>query len=283
NLNQINRLWEKYSKLQRFVEEPNTIINGKNNFLYKKGEIELKNIDFGYSKKVQIFKGLNITFLAGKKNALVGHSGGGKSTITKLLLRLYDINAGKILLDGQEIKTLDIHTFYENIGYLPQEPAIFDGTIRENMEYAFPKKVKNQDDLIWEALKKARIDEMIKKLDKGLNTEVGEKGIKLSGGEKQRLAIARIFLKDPEIIILDEPTSALDSISESKIGKALDELVQGRTSIIIAHRLQTVMYSDKIIVIEDGKIEAEGKHSELIKKSEIYKSLVDLQNGTLSE
>ena len=292
HINTINRNWEKYKKLRNFIDIPNTIINWSSKYIYKTGLIEFKNIDFNYTPERKIFENLNLELLAWKKNALIWHSGWGKSTVTKLILRLYDIKKWEILLDGQEIKSLDIQTFYDKIWYLPQEPAIFDGTIRENMEYAFSEtevgnadlcSTEDRESLIWKALEKAQIDDLIKNLEKWLDTEVWEKWIKLSGWEKQRLAIARIFLKNPEIIILDEPTSALDSISEAKITQSLEELIKWKTSIVIAHRLQTVMNADKIIVIENGKIEAEGKHKELLKNSEVYKNLVDLQNGKIVE
>ncbi|USN58248.1 MAG: ATP-binding cassette domain-containing protein [Candidatus Peribacteria bacterium] len=235
---------------------------------------------------------MSLHIRAGKKNAIIGHSGGGKSTIVKMLLRLYDYQSGSIQIDGQDLKSFKIDTLYQHIGYLPQEPAIFDGTIRENLEYALniDKRVKDKgksnmydDAIMWKALKDAQVDDMVRNLEHGLDTEVGEKGIKLSGGEKQRLAIARIFLKNLEIIILDEPTSALDSISEDKITASLNELMQGKTSIVIAHRLQTVMNADNIVIIENGKIADEGTHTELLKKSKIYKKLVDLQHGRLVE
>ncbi len=291
NLNRINKMFEKYKKLQEFIEQPNQIKNWEEKYIYKTWKIEFRNVDFGYSEKNKIFKKLNLNFLEWKKNALVGHSWWWKSTIVKILLRLYDYENGEILVDNQELKKLKIESFYEKIWYLPQEPWIFDWTIKENMEYAFESPPLtpplsgegNKEKLIWEALEKAQIDNMVKKLEKWLDTEVGEKWIKLSWGEKQRLAIARIFLKNPKIIILDEPTSALDSISESEITKALDELMKNRTAIVIAHRLQTVMYSDKIIVLENGEIESEWTHLELMGKSETYKTLVDLQNGKIME
>ena len=291
-ITEFNRIVEQievYKKLQEFIEKPNEIENWKEEYIYKTWKIEFKNIDFGYSEKNRIFEKLNLTFLEWKKNALVGHSWGWKSTIIKILLRLYDYQNWEILLDWQELKNLKIESFYKEIWYLPQEPWIFDWTIRENLEYAFahphplPSKEGSKESKIWEALKKAQISEMVKKLEKGLDTEVWEKWVKLSWGEKQRLAIARIFLKNPKIIILDEPTSALDSISEAGITKALDELMKNRTSIVIAHRLQTVMHSDKIIVLENGKIESEWKHNELMEKSDTYKTLVDLQNGKIGE
>jgi len=283
DLNTINRGWEKYKKLQDFIEQEIEIKNWRKKFEYKNWEIEFKNVGFSYNKSKEIFNNLNIQFLKWKKNALVWHSWWGKSTIVKIILRLFDYKTWEVLIDWQELKTLKIETLYKNIGYLPQEPAVFDWTIRENLEYAFDWKIKNKDKIIWQALKKSRIDKMIKWLEKWLETEIWEKWIKLSWWEKQRLAIARIFLKDPEIIILDEPTSSLDSISEASITDSLNELMKWRTSIVIAHRLQTVMYSDKIIVLEEWKIEAEWLHSELIKKSNIYKTLVDLQNGKIME
>ena len=292
NLNRINKEWEKYKKLQEFIEKPNDIVNWKEKYIYKKGEIEFKNLEFGYSEKNILFKNLNLKLLSGKKNALVWHSWGWKSTIIKILLRLYDYKSWEILLDWQELKNLKIESFYKEIWYLPQEPWIFDGTIRENMEYAFETpplgllltgEGNNKENQIWEALEKAQISDMVKKLEKWLDTEVWEKWVKLSWWEKQRLAIARIFLKNPKIIILDEPTSALDSISESKITKALDELMKDKIAIIIAHRLQTVMYSDKIIVLENGQITNEWKHNELMQNSKTYKTLVDLQNWKIME
>jgi len=292
NMNKINREWSKYMSLQKFVALENPIINGSQKYSYDTWTIEFRKINFSYSPERKIFENLDVKFLSWKKNALVGHSGWWKSTITKLILRLYDTDSWEILLDWQEIKSLDIGSVYHKIWYLPQEPAIFDGTIRENMGYAFGEEMwmnekidslKDKESLIWEALKKAQIDDMVKKLDKQLDTEVWEKGVKLSGWEKQRLAIARIFLKNPKIIILDEPTSALDSISEAKVTQSLERLTKWKTSIVIAHRLQTVMDADKIIVIEDWKIQAEGIHKELIVKSDTYKKLVDLQNWRIWE
>ncbi len=225
------------------------------------------------------FKDFNLEFLAWKKSALVWQSWWWKSTITKILLRLYDYEKWEVLIDWQDLKKLKIKTFYKHIGYLSQDPAIFDWTIRENMEYALSDNHDYDDEIIWEALKKAQIDDMIKWLEKWLETEVWEKWIKLSWWEKQRLAIARIFLKNPAIIILDEPTSALDSFSEELITKAMHNLFKDRTVIIIAHRLQTVKEADKIFVIEDWKIKEEWNHKELIHQKGVYKRMLDLQSG----
>ncbi len=283
-INRITEDLEVYKKLKNFLNTPTEIKDGTKDFVFKKWEIKIRNLVFWYSKDKILFKNLNLEFLDWKKNALVGHSGNWKSTIIKILLRLYDYKSWEIFIDWQNLKDLKIESLYKYIWYLSQEPWIFDGTIRENLEYAFDgENIENKEEKIWEALEKAQIVDMIEKLEKWLDTEVGEKWVKLSWWEKQRLAIARIFLKDPKIIILDEPTSALDSISEHKITKALDELMEWRTSIVIAHRLQTVMHSDKIIVLENGKVWWEWKHNDLIKTNKIYKTLVDLQNGVVLE
>lgn len=304
NLNRINRVWEKYEKLKKFINKPDDIKNWEKEYIYKNWKIEFKDFSFEYNEERKIFENLNLKILEGKKNALIGHSWWGKSTIIKLILRLYEYQKWEILIDGQDLRSLNISTLYKHIWYLPQDPAIFDGTIRENLEYAFDSTKNNEnagiqnisteillnpflkggsDNLLWEALKKAQVDDLIKWLEKWLDTEVWEKWIKLSWGEKQRLAIARIFLKNPEIIILDEPTSALDSISEAKITETLNELMKDKTSIIIAHRLQTVMNADQIVIIEWWEITDMGKHKELLKKSKTYKELVDLQHGKIVE
>ncbi len=279
NLNRISRMWEKYIKLKKFFNLPDEIKDWKEKYNYKKWKIEFKNIRFSYSKWKEIFSDFNLEFLEWKKNALVWHSWGWKSTITKILLRLYDYQGWEVLVDGQDLKTLQMDSFYKHIGYLSQDPAVFDGTIRENLEYALPDNHEYDDEIIWKALKKAQIDEMIKWLEKGLETEVWEKWIKLSGWEKQRLAIARVFLKNPEIVILDEPTSALDSFSEELITEAMHKLFKWRTVIIIAHRLQTVKEADSIFVIEKWEIKEKGTHKELVKEKGIYKKMLDLQSG----
>ncbi len=283
SINKINKVWEKYMKLKKFLEKKQDIKNGSKKYVYKYWEIEFKDLDFSYWLNKDIFNKFNLKIFPWKKNALIWHSGWGKSTIVKIILRLYDYKSWKILVDGQDLKKLKIGTLYKHIWYLPQEPAIFDWTIRENLEYALHDRKKYKDDIMWKALKDAQIDSMIKNLEQGLDTEVWEKWIKLSWWEKQRLAIARIFLKNPEIIILDEPTSALDSISEAKITKTLNKLMKSKTSIIIAHRLQTVISADNIVIIEKWKIHSEGTHEDLILSSSIYKKLIDLQNWSLIE
>lgn len=279
NINLITKNLQAYHKLQDFLSLPNEIRDGSETFVYKKWAIDIQNLDFSYEWKNSVLKNINISFLPGKKNALIGSSGGGKSTITKLLLRFFDYQDGSITIDGQDLKQIQMETLYQHIGYLPQEPSIFDGTIRENLLYAIWDNQECTEDQIRDALKKAQIQDMIDKLEKWLDTEVGERGLKLSGGEKQRLAIARLFLKNPDIIILDEPTSALDSVSKEKITQALQVLTQNKTSIIIAHRLQTIIDADQIILIDQGQVLDTGTHTDLITTSEKYKHLVSLQQG----
>ena len=273
----------RYKSLQELISTPVTVINGKNTYKYQNWNIEIKNIFFSYKDWKKIFDWLSLTVIWWKTTAFVWHSWSGKSTLIKLLLRLYDVIWGEIFYDGQDIQSLKKETLYKQIAYLTQEPTIFDGTIRENLAYAFTQDSLMTDDAIWNALEKAAISTFVKELPLWLDTQLGEKWVKLSGGEKQRLAIARVFLKDPRILILDEPTSALDSISENIITESLQKLMQDRTVIIIAHRLQTVMYADNIVVLDHGNIVQQGKHVDLIQQEGVYKTLVDLQTGKINE
>lgn len=283
----------KYQNLQDFLATPQTINNGTNSYYYEKGDIELTNISFSYNEDKQILHDFSLHIPGWKTLALVGNSGSGKSTIIKLLLRLYDPQSWSITIDNQNLKDLKIESLYDTIGYLTQEPAVFDGSIRENMMYGAPADVISEyawfstssqwwDDLIRQALDHARCD-FVRTMKEGLETQIGERWVKLSWGEKQRLAIARIFFKNPHILILDEPTAALDSISEHHITNTLHELFTNKTVVVIAHRLQTVMEADTIIVLDDGKIVQSGKHSELLLQEGLYKQLVDLQSGIVKE
>ncbi len=210
----------------------------------------------------------------------MGRSGAGKSTLVKLILGLLSPNNGKILVDGQDLSVTALETYYREVAYLPQEPAIFDGTIRENLTYALESTP--HDDELESALHKAECD-FVLRLPNSLNTEIGERGIRLSGGERQRLAIARILLQDPEIILLDEPTAALDSFSEEAVTRALHATFPGKTVIIIAHRLQTVKEASTIIVLGKNTILEQGTHAELTAKNGHYASMVDLQSGRIIE
>jgi ATP-binding cassette subfamily B protein len=206
----------------------------------------------------------------------VEETGGGKSTITKLLMRFIDISSGEILIDGQDISKITQSDLHQNISYIPQEPILFHRSIRENIGYA---KEDASFEEIKIAAKKAHADLFIDNLPNGYDTLVGERGIKLSGGERQRIAIARAMLKDAPILILDEATSSLDSISETYIQDSFNELMKGKTTIVIAHRLSTVQKMDRIIVLDNGQIIEEGTHEELLKKGGLYKSLWDHQSG----
>lgn len=273
----------RYKSLQDLINTPTSIIDGKNTYKYEMWNIEVNDINFSYKEWKNIFKSFSVKIIWWKTTALVWHSWSWKSTLIKLLLRLYDVSSGEIFYDWQSLPSLKKETLYEQIAYLTQEPAIFDGTIRDNLSYAFSKNELMTDSAIWSALEKAAISSFVKELPLWLDTQLGEKWVKLSWGEKQRLAIARVLLKDPRILILDEPTSALDSISENIITHSLQELMQNRTVIIIAHRLQTVMHADNIIVLHDGNIVQQGKHMDLIKEDGIYKTLVDLQSWKINE
>jgi ATP-binding cassette subfamily B protein len=242
-----------------------------------KGEIEFSRVDFGYTDGKRVFEKFSLSVRAGEKIGLVGPSGGGKSTVTKLLLRFMDPTDGSISIDDQNITTVTQDSLRNAIAYVPQEPLLFHRTLRENIAYG---KLDATEEEIIEAAKKAHADEFIASLEKGYDTMVGERGIKLSGGQRQRIAIARAILKNAPILVLDEATSALDSVSELAIRQAVDELIQNKTAIIIAHRLSTVEKMDRIIVLgKDGKIMEEGSHQELITNNGLYQVLWSHQTG----
>lgn len=241
----------------------------------KKGEIEFKNVDFFYDKK-QVLKNLNLKIKPNEKVAFVGHSGSGKTTIVKLINRLYDVENGSILIDGTDIREFKQESVREETGIVPQECILFDDTIYNNILFSNPKAKKEE---VFNAIKLAQLDKLIEKLPYKEHTIVGERGIKLSGGEKQRISIARAILANKKILVLDEATSALDSQTEHEIQHALEKLLKNRTSIIIAHRLSTIMNADRIIVFKEGKIIEEGKHENLIKKNGEYSTLWNLQKG----
>lgn len=241
-----------------------------------KGDIKYRNVTFDYeSNGKNVLENIDLDIKAGQTIALVGPSGSGKSTICSLLPRFYDIKSGSIFVDGIDIKSIKVKSLRENIGIVQQDVFLFDGTIRENIEYG---KLGASEGEIWEAIRQAKLEEVVYNLPDGIDTLIGERGIKLSGGQKQRLSIARMFLKNPPILILDEATSALDSDTESAIQASLEELSKGRTTLIIAHRLSTVKNADRIIVINDGKVYEEGSHKELVMGDGIYSSLYKKQN-----
>lgn len=240
-----------------------------------KGEITYKNVSFEYLKDRPVLKNINVKIKVGETIALVGNSGGGKTTFVNLLPRFYDVLAGEILIDGINIKDIDLKNLRSHIGIVFQDNFLFAGTFRENIVLN-SKDVS--DEKIYEALKNACLDDFVKSLDQGLDTQIGERGILLSGGQKQRLAIARAFLKDAAIVILDEATSALDNKSEAVVQKAINNLMKDRTVFIIAHRLSTVQNADRILVINDGQIVEEGSHKSLLNSQiGIYSSLYQTQ------
>jgi len=241
-----------------------------------KGTIEFKEVSFKYNKNIQgpILKSVNLTIEGGKMTALVGHSGAGKSTIMNLIPRFYDRIDGDIIVDGSSIYKAKIKSLRKNISLVSQDTTLFDDTIKNNIAYA-NQNVKEQD--IFEAAKLSFAEEFINKLPDRYDTIIGENGVRLSGGEKQRLSIARAMLKDSKIILLDEATSSLDAETENKIQKAINFLIKDRTTLVIAHRLSTILNSDKIYVVDNGSIVDEGKHDELIKNSKIYKNFYEKQ------
>lgn len=249
-------------------------------FTVDKGQIEFNDVDFWYNEKSAdqaLFNGLNITIKPGERVGLVGPSGGGKTTITKLLLRFMDIQSGRIMIDGQDIAKARQADLRRAISYVPQEPLLFHRSLTENIAYGLPDA--NEDEIIL-AAQKAHADEFIKKLPQGYDTLVGERGVKLSGGQRQRVAIARAMLKNAPILVLDEATSALDSEAEVLIQDALWKLMQGKTALVIAHRLSTIQKMDRIVVMDEGRIVEQGSHAQLIKKrGGLYAKLWKHQSG----
>jgi len=241
----------------------------------RKGEIEFRNVTFGY-KKNKLFSNFNLRVPEGKKVALVGHSGSGKTTLIRLLYRLYDVDEGEILIDGRNIKDFKQESLRSELSIVSQECVLFDETIYNNILFSNPGAKRNE---VMQAMKFAQLYKIVDTFQKKEKTIVGERGIKLSGGEKQRVSLARAILADKKILVLDEPTSSLDSKTESDIQKGMEELMKNRTSIIIAHRLSTIMNSDMIVVMEKGKIVQKGTHKQLIKKKGVYMELWNLQKG----
>jgi ATP-binding cassette, subfamily B, heavy metal transporter len=238
------------------------------------GNVRFEDVRFAYEAERPILKGLSFEVPAGKTVAIVGPSGAGKSTISRLLFRLYDVSGGRILVDGQDIKAVTQNSLRAAIGMVPQDTVLFNDTIRYNIRYG---RWDASDAEVEEAARLSQIDAFIKSSPKGYETQVGERGLKLSGGEKQRVAIARTVLKAPPILVLDEATSALDSHTEHEIQGALERVSQNRTSLVIAHRLSTIVSADEIIVLDQGKIAERGTHGELLASGGLYASMWNRQ------
>ncbi|MDB5186420.1 MAG: transporter [Candidatus Saccharibacteria bacterium] len=250
---------------------------------FPRGTIDFQNVTFYYPEdagRTPLFKDLYMHIKPGEKVGLVGHSGGGKTTITKLLLRFMDIQEGSIMIDGQDITRVLQIDLRKHIAYVPQEPMLFHRSLRENIRYGSPEAT---DEQVMAVAKMAHAHEFIEKLSHGYDTLVGERGVKLSGGQRQRVAIARAMLKNAPILVLDEATSALDSESEVLIQDALWKLMEGRTAIVIAHRLSTIQKMDRILVMDKGVIAEEGTHKELIRQNGVYATLWNHQSGGFIE
>lgn len=252
---------------------------GAKKLVMNRAEIGFDAVSFAYDNK-PVLKSISFMVRPGSKTALVGESGEGKTTITNLLMRLYEPQTGSITIDGQNISSVTQESLRSNIGVVFQDPALFSGTIQENISYANPKASHGE---VVKAAKAANADEFIRGFEKGYDTEIGERGLRLSGGQKQRIAIARALLKDAPILILDEATSSLDSKSEAMVQDALERLMKNRTTIIIAHRLSTIQSVDSIITIRGGKVDEIGSPSELSKTDGIYSQLLKLQNREPTE
>ena len=262
-----------YKRFREIMEvKPEKDYPGARNIENIKGDICFENVDFSYDEGQQVLKNISFTVPHGKTVALVGGSGGGKTTVCHLLPRFYGIDGGRITLDGVDIKEITLESLRKNIGIVQQEVFLFTGNIYENIAYGKPGASREE---VISAAKLARIDDFIESLPDKYNTYIGERGIKLSGGQKQRIAIARVFLKNPPILILDEATSALDNITETQIQKSLSELSQGRTVLVVAHRLSTVRNADNIIVLDKEGIIEQGNHEELIKKDGVYADMLN--------
>jgi len=241
------------------------------------GHLELENVVFGYKESTEVLHGISLDVKAGESVAIVGHSGGGKSTLCQLIPRFYDVDGGSISIDGLDIRKVTKSSLRRTIGIVQQDVFLFADTIYENIRYGRPDATREE---VEEAAKMAEIYDDIMAMEDGFDTYVGERGTLLSGGQKQRISIARIFLKNPQILILDEATSALDSVTEAAIQKAFNKLSEGRTTLIIAHRLATIKNADRIVVIEGGRIEEEGTHQQLIAAGGMYAQLYTTQSLT---
>jgi ATP-binding cassette subfamily B protein len=286
---EMNNIMRNYNRIigdahdmtQILNETPSVLDRSKKKLVVTKALIDFTDVSFTHDGNQEtLFHDFTMHIASGERVGLVGPSGGGKTTLTKLLLRFDDISEGVIAIDGQDISSVSQKSLRENIAYVPQEPMLFHRSLRENIAYGNPDATEEQ---IREAAKKANALEFIEKLEKGFDTLVGERGVKLSGGQRQRIAIARAILKDAPILVLDEATSALDSESEKLIQDALIKLMKGRTSIVIAHRLSTIAKLDRIVVLDNGTVTEEGTHKQLLHRNGIYARLWGHQSGGFIE
>lgn len=293
----VREFWEKIGNIKQGLDvifAPIEITEDKNTkpLVVSRGEILLQNISFSYHNNYNIFSDLSLSIAAGERIGIVGFSGGGKSTLINLILRFFDVQSGKILIDDQDIKQVTLESLYSSIGVITQEPTLFNRSLIDNIRYG---NIHATNEEIIEAAKKAHAHDFIMQLPEGYETTIGERGVKISGGQRQRLSIARVFLKKPPIIIMDEATSQLDTVTEGDIQDSLWDIMEEpvyvngkevrKTIIVIAHRLSTLAYMDRIIVMAGGKIVEDGTHQELLDKTEgLYKTLWEAQvSGFLPE
>ncbi|MDR1650885.1 MAG: ABC transporter ATP-binding protein/permease [Synergistaceae bacterium] len=261
------------------LDEPDEIVMAENPVVLKdmRGEIRFENVSFEYEKGLPVLRSLSFRVKPGERVAIVGVTGAGKSTIADMILRFYDPAEGRILIDGVDLRELDVYAFRRHIGFVPQDPVLMKGTLAGNISYGLPGC---PIETVKKAAMVAGIDDFISSLPLQYNSEVGERGVTLSGGQRQRVAIARAIVRDPAILLMDEATSSLDSLVESQIQGAMNEAMKGRTSVVIAHRLSTIRDSDRILVISEGRIAEEGSHEELLRIGGHYYSLHSLQAGS---
>lgn len=291
NIYIVDNLWQIGQRFNEFSEQMGKVTQGlrltgdtpallnaasATDMQVKKGEIVFENVEFQYRKTTPLFEHLNIHIQAGEKVGLVGYSGSGKTTFVHLILRLFNLQKGRILIDGQNIAQVNQNSLRESISFIPQDPTLFHRSILENIRYARPEATETEVTLAAQA---AHADEFIQMLPEGYETLVGERGIKLSGGQRQRIAIARAMLKDSPILILDEATSALDSVTEHLIQESLDRLMEEKTTLVIAHRLSTLLHMDRIIVFHQGQIMETGSHRDLLNNQGLYAQLWQSQVG----
>ncbi len=259
-------------KIERLKEIQNQELQEGEDYNLKKFDIDLKDVEFAYKKDAKVLNGINFKAKQGEVTALVGASGCGKTTILKLISRLYDYDKGQILIDGKDIKEISTESLFDKVSIVFQDVVLFNQSVMENIRLG---KHDASDKEVKRAAKLANCTDFIEKMDKGFDTVIGENGAELSGGERQRLSIARAFLKDAPILILDEITASLDVDNEKKIQESLNNLIKDKTVIIISHRMKSIENADKIVVLENGKVESEGKHEELLQKSKVYKNLIE--------
>ena len=281
-INTLIRFMEQFQNgiagFERFCEvmdtEPERDSENAREVARLKGDIEFKNVEYGYGDEKDVLHGISLKIGAGKTFALVGPSGGGKTTICHLIPHFYNLRGGEILIDGENIENITLESLRRNIGIVQQDIYLFNASVKENILYG---RLDAGDEEVVQAAKRANIHDFIMSMDNGYDTVIGERGIRLSGGQKQRLCLARVFLKNPPILILDEATSALDNTTEILIQQALDDLCVGRTTIVVAHRLSTIKNADEIAVIDGGRITEQGTHDELMAKKGMYEKLYSEQ------